>query len=189
MSKNKSIFVLLGPSGVGKTTIKDLVINRNKEHFYYPKSHTTRQPRMNEDKNNCDYIFIDESTFELMKQNNEFIETSQPHRTYHYGLSYGELDKTNKLIISILNYEGCDHLLEFSNYNVYPIFLYSDMETIKERLIKSGNGMGGDEINNRLETAVKEMLHMNNYAINIKSTTVDETYLNVLYFIISVLNQ
>ena len=67
---NGKIFVLSGPSGVGKGTVLDKLMEEYDE-IEYSISATTREPRKNE-VDGKDYYFLDEEKFCKMLENNEF---------------------------------------------------------------------------------------------------------------------
>ena len=60
------LFVLSGPSGVGKSTLRKEVMKRCPA-LKYSISCTTRPPRQ-EEKERVDYYFVDMQTFEEMKE-------------------------------------------------------------------------------------------------------------------------
>ena len=57
MSKKGLIFIVTGPSGVGKKTILDKIIFKKELNLKYSVSSTTRKPRIGE-KNGVDYFFL-----------------------------------------------------------------------------------------------------------------------------------
>lgn len=79
-----SLFLLIGPSGVGKTTIaKALIANKTCSNLKVIPSYTTRQQRP-EEKNGVDYHFISCADFDQKLATGFFIETS-----IAYHASYG----------------------------------------------------------------------------------------------------
>lgn len=68
---NGRLIVLSGPGGVGKSTIVSKL--RGHDNFYFSISATTRSPRVGEE-DGVAYHFVDESRFEEMVSNGEFLE-------------------------------------------------------------------------------------------------------------------
>ena len=79
--KNKLV-VLSGPSGVGKGTIANLLIERN-ERISLSISCTTRSPRVGEEHGR-EYFFLEKQDFLNQIQANGFLEYSE-----HFGNYYG----------------------------------------------------------------------------------------------------
>ena len=73
MDKKGRIIIISGPSGVGKKTIIDQVINDKNLNLVYSISMTTRQPRPGE-KNGVDYFFVSDEEFKKSIENNELLE-------------------------------------------------------------------------------------------------------------------
>ena len=75
------MIILSSPSGAGKTT---LVKNLSKiDNYEISISHTTREPRQNENQNE-DYYFVNENEFKRLIKNEELslIHISEPTRPY-----------------------------------------------------------------------------------------------------------
>jgi guanylate kinase len=71
------LIVLSGPSGVGKDTVlKELF--RLAPWLNYSVSYTTRPPRPGE-VDGVDYFFIDDATFQAMRERHEFLEYALVH--------------------------------------------------------------------------------------------------------------
>lgn len=77
-------FLLLGPSGVGKTTIVRLLL-LDFPQLHFPISCTTRSVRPGE-RDGVDYFFISEQEFRARLLENYFLEWDQPHGTHFYGI-------------------------------------------------------------------------------------------------------
>ena len=71
------LFVISGPSGVGKSTVRKEVMERC-DGFRYSISYTTRVPRPGE-HDALDYYFVNDEVFQKMKENGEFIEWAIVH--------------------------------------------------------------------------------------------------------------
>ena len=69
--KDGVMIILSSPSGAGKTTLVKKL--SEKDNFEISISHTTRQPRPNENKN-VDYFFVNETEFKRLISNEEFLE-------------------------------------------------------------------------------------------------------------------
>lgn len=78
------LFLILGPSGVGKSTAIRCVRERIPA-LQYPLSYTTRAPRSGE-LHGVDYFFVSEEQFLRLRDRGELLEWDQPHGTYYYGI-------------------------------------------------------------------------------------------------------
>ncbi|MEI6157193.1 MAG: guanylate kinase [Atribacterota bacterium] len=84
------LFVISGPSGVGKSTVRKEVMQRCKG-LRYSVSYTARTPRPGE-TNGVDYYFISEGTFLEMRDQGEFIEWARVHGNL-YGTSRRQMEE------------------------------------------------------------------------------------------------
>lgn len=75
------LVVVSGPSGVGKTTVCDLLLER--DEFERVVTATTRAPRGRE-RDGVDYHFLDTETFDLWVADDRFLEWADV-----YGRKYG----------------------------------------------------------------------------------------------------
>lgn len=69
---NKKPLIILGPSGVGKDTIINMLLKKYPEIFYKLVSFTTRKIREDE-KEGRDYFFITKEKFQEKKNENKLI--------------------------------------------------------------------------------------------------------------------
>src|SRR6187402_2910533 len=72
-----NLFIVCAPSGAGKTTLVDALLEREPE-IRLSISYTTRAPRQGE-RDGVDYHFTDRATFESMIAAGEFLEHAQVH--------------------------------------------------------------------------------------------------------------
>ncbi|MCL1901654.1 MAG: guanylate kinase, partial [Firmicutes bacterium] len=78
--KKGSIIVVSAPSGAGKTSICDAIIEKDK-NIVYSTSATTRQPRDGE-TNAIEYFFVSVPKFKTMIKGKQFAEWAQVHGNF-----------------------------------------------------------------------------------------------------------
>lgn len=91
------ILVFTGKSAAGKSTMENLIT----ENLRYDKvvSTTTRSMRSGEE-DGVDYHFITDAEFEKMKENGEFLETTN-YRGWNYGVTKKELEEKENAVLVI----------------------------------------------------------------------------------------
>ncbi len=162
-----NLFVISGPSGVGKGTLIKKVqelYKKNNKPLYLSVSCTTRSPRDGE-IDGIDYYFVSIQEFLKMVEDGNLLEYNQ----YGTGKFYG----TPKDVVFKRLEEGYDVILEI-DVNGYQqlklrgidfksIFISPpSIEELKRRLV-SRNNDSIDSINKRLETAKIEMYYEKYY--------------------------
>ncbi len=90
--KNKPL-ILVGPSGVGKRTLIDLVLQDYGDIFARKKSVTTRPIRVGNEKSKENFNFVTKHDFQAMVQRGEFIEYRERSEDCFYGTSKAELER------------------------------------------------------------------------------------------------
>lgn len=133
-----SLFVFSGPSGVGKGTVLENLLDNYKE-VVYSISATTR-PRREGEMDGEDYFFLsDEIFFEMVKEN-KFIEWAKVHDNY-YGTPRDFVDKTledGKDIILEIDIQGAKMVRNNYPDAVYIFLSPPSMEELENRLNKRG---------------------------------------------------
>jgi len=84
------LFVLSGPSGAGKGTLRECLFQKV-SNIVFSISCTTRPPR-NGEKNSVDYRFIDKNEFMNLVDSGEFLEWAEVHG-YYYGTLSDDVDR------------------------------------------------------------------------------------------------
>ncbi len=89
--KDTPVLVLVGPTGAGKDSLKDKLLNTGK--FHHIISHTTRKPRINHgviEQDGREYHFINKETAAKMLDDQGFIE-AKIYSGNLYGTSVAEI--------------------------------------------------------------------------------------------------
>ena len=156
MDSTGQLFVLSGPSGVGKSSLRTGVRERFTE-LAYSISYTTRAPRQGESEGR-DYHFVSLETFLAMKEAGAFVESAQVHGNY-YGTSRAQLEKhlndRRELLLEI-DVQGARQVKEHFPRACFIFVLPPDRETLKKRLNERGTEQGGD-VEARLDNASREL--------------------------------
>ena len=156
------LLVVSGPSGCGKGTICNRLLQRNKG-FVFSVSATTRKPR-NGEKEGVNYFFIDDKKFKNMVENNEFIEHAKVHNNY-YGTPksfvLNEIHK-GKVVILEIDVQGALQVKEAYPEAVFIFLLPPSMSELKNRIIKRGTETVED-INTRYKNAFEELKFIEEY--------------------------
>lgn len=161
MNKGK-LFIISGPSGVGKGTIIEDVAKNPSNNLYWAKSYTTRLERES-DKSEDHYIFIDEKKFKNLEKTGEILESNYYNNSW-YGSSKSEIDNAlgdGKNVLKEIEVNGAMHFKEFFPKAIL-IFIKAAIEDVHSRLIHRGQNTK-EEINERLNTCKKELTFEKEY--------------------------
>ncbi|MCS7279860.1 MAG: guanylate kinase [Thermodesulfobacteriaceae bacterium] len=149
------IFIISGPSGVGKSSLVKKLPLRD---FYFSVSHTTRTPRPGE-VNGKDYYFVEEKAFLKMIEKGEFLEWVRVYQTY-YGTAKSEIEKAfsqKKHLILDIEVIGATRLRSYFGKEAIFIFVVPpSLEELKRRLKIRGTETE-ERIEERLNRAKEEL--------------------------------
>ena len=160
MNKKNTIFLISGPSGVGKdSVIKKL--NESNANIKNIITITTRKIRENE-INNKDYIFVNKQEFETLIKKQKLIEWSEVYGNY-YGVPLDQIEnnlqKQNKIIIKT-DIQGIKKLKQKFENAITIFIMPPDIKTLLKRL-KSRKTDSIEDITKRSDIAIKEMEEKN----------------------------
>jgi len=167
------LFVLSGPSGVGKGTVLDKLLQEFAE-VEYSISATTRERREGE-VDGQDYFFLSKEAFFKKVENGEFIEWARVHNNY-YGTPRDYVEKTikeGKDVILEIDIQGARQVKKLYKEAVYIFLSPPSINELEKRL----NKRGSEDDNNksvRLKNARIEMLEKKNYDYEIVNDKVDK---------------
>lgn len=137
--KKGILLVISGPSGVGKGTITQQLMEKYPD-LSFSLSMTTRQPREGE-KEGVNYYFTDVETFEKMISENKFIEYAKVHGNY-YGTPRDMVEQSLRKGQSILldiDIQGALQVKKRYPKGIYIFILPPSMRELKNRLLKRGS--------------------------------------------------
>jgi guanylate kinase len=155
--KSGNLFVLSGPSGVGKTTLrKNLQLSIPRLHFSV--SWTTRAPRAGE-KQGQDYRFVSTRQFEKNRENQGFLEWAQVHSDY-YGTPRTPIERwlgRGEDVLLDIDIQGAKQIKKRIPLAVTIFILPPSTEELKKRLFRRETD-SDQKILIRLKNAEKELL-------------------------------
>jgi guanylate kinase len=157
------VFVLSGPSGVGKSTL----IERLKQD-QFPITHcvtaTTRPVRQGE-VHGVHYYFLTEAEYDELLVKDQFLEHAVVHNRYRYGIPLHSIRdglRRGQDVILAPDVQGAS-TLRWKLPNAVTIFLRPlTLEELAPRLAARGTEMP-EERRTRLATAEREMQRMSEY--------------------------
>ena len=156
------LLVLSGPSGSGKGTVSQALLN-HRDDIVFSISATTRKPRPTE-INGQNYFFLGEEEFKQKVGENQFLEYAYVHTNYYGTPKQFVLDEIEKGEIVLLEIDVQGALQIKKNYKeaVFIFLLPPTMDELKNRIIKRGSETEED-INRRFENAFKELDFVGEY--------------------------
>ncbi len=166
--------ILSSPSGVGKTTLTKK-IQQKYQNFKISVSYTTRKPRSNE-VHGVDYYFISKEKFEKLIKEKKFYEHAKIFENYYGTLkeSVDETVKSNDILFDI-DWQGTKQLSKFKNLKLIKIYLITNKDELKTRLIKR-NQNTDEEIKKRFNSFDEDIKHWSDYDYIIINSNLDNCF-------------
>jgi guanylate kinase len=150
------VFVITGPSGVGKGTLIRTLLERVPD-LELSVSATTRKPRLGETQG-LDYHFMSDDEFERRVRNGEFVE----HASYsgrRYGTLRSDLEQRfarGAPVVLEIEVQGARQVAETMPEAIRIFVAPPSEEALRTRLIGRGTD-SPEDVEQRLATAAEEL--------------------------------
>ena len=157
-----SLIVISGPSGAGKTSVIDALLQSDST-LTCSVSATTRPPRPNE-KNGVNYHFLSPSEFESRLEKGEFVEWNR-YGDYCYGTLKSEIEAPlaeGKDLVFEIDVKGAMALRSWSP-NIISIFILPPSFAMLERRLRRRQTESDQELQQRLTIARSEIGWIRDY--------------------------
>lgn len=171
------IIVLSGPSGVGKGTIKDMLMADG--GYSFSISYTTRDPRDGE-VHGRDYYFITDEKFDEILSKDGFLEYDR-HFKHSYGTPRAFVEDRLKYGDVILDIEvngGLQVKRERPDETVLIMILPPDKEELRRRLLKRDTESRA-EIEERVSRMDYELSHKDDYDYTVINDDLETAVLEI----------
>jgi len=162
MGRRGILFVLSGPSGAGKGTLRERLFE-NVPDITFSISCTTRPPRQGE-TDGKDYRFIDRKIFKDLAERGAFLEWAVVHGNFYGTLIEDVNSELNmgKNVVLEIDVQGAKQVMVKCPEAVTIFVVPPSFEELEKRLRKRGTEEESDLLL-RLENARKEMEEAKNY--------------------------
>lgn len=180
-SSQGSLVVISGPSGVGKTTILKMLLDRLPA-LVPSISATTRPPRAGE-QDGVDYHFLAAEEFAQRRERGEFLECCRVYgRDSWYGTLVDEVAPRladGRWVVLEIDVEGTLSVLERYPAAVTIFVEPSRPEQLDERLSRRGTE-SAEAIERRLEVARRELGQAHLYKHRVVNENVDDAVASIV---------
>ena len=179
------LFILSGPSGVGKGTVRENILANNEINLTYSISMTTRSPR-NGEIEGLHYYFVTRDFFEKAIEKDEFLEYAQFVGNY-YGTkksTVNDMLESGKNVLLEIEVQGAQQVMSKCPEAITIFMVPPSFEELEKR-IRGRRSEPEDIVYQRLSKARSEMELSKNY----KYVVVNDTVENASRAIIDIINK
>ncbi len=157
------MFVLSSPSGAGKTTLAERLLQGD-PRLKLSVSATTRKPRPGE-VDGKDYYFVEEEKFLRMRDNGEFLEWANVFGNFYATPRARVFDRLNSGVDVLfdIDWQGAQQLDAVAGGDVVKVFILPPSRAELERRLRARNQDPEDVVRGRMAKADAEMSHWAEY--------------------------
>lgn len=169
---NGLLIVVSGPSGAGKDTICNKLVNES-NNMWISISMTSRNPRGNEVEGK-DYFFVTKEEFESKIKDNVFLEYATYNNNY-YGTPKDKIEMYLSKgidVILVIDIQGALNVKRLIPSALFIFIMPPDMETLKRRLINRKTETK-EKVIDRFKTAYNEINNYKKYNYVVVNDEVD----------------
>lgn len=176
------LIVLSGPSGVGKGTVRKILMEDKSLNLAYSISMTTRKPRVGEVEGE-DYFFVSVEQFENAVNNGELLEHAKFVNNY-YGTPRNYVEKLRNegknVLLEIETNGACSVMeKEISDPLFVSIFLLPPSFEELEKRIRGRRTEEETVVQERLAKARKELVLKDKYQYNVIDITPEQAAIEI----------
>lgn len=158
MVKSNKVIIFSAPSGAGKSTIVNHILEQHPE-IEFSISATSRQPRGAE-KHGVEYYFFTADEFRKMIAEDKFVEHEEVYPGSFYGTLKSEIERIwakGHVIIFDIDVQGGVNLKRIFGDRAFSVFIQApSVEVLRERLMGRGTDTP-EAIERRVAKAASEM--------------------------------
>lgn len=156
------LFVISGPSGVGKDTVARLMLE-SRDSFYFVVTATTRPPREGE-VDGYDYFFVSHDEFAQMIEDDELLEYAVVYNDYK-GVPKQQIRDalaSGQDVIMRVDVQGAATIRKLIPNAVF-IFLMAESEQALVKRLEERKSETAEGLNLRIATARREMIRLEEF--------------------------
>ncbi len=180
MENNKGkLFIITGPSGVGKGTILNKFFEKNRKNIVCSVSTTTRNPRPNEQEG-VNYFYVSKEDFEKSIENEEFLEWARYSENYYGTKKEYVLKKLNQGFDVVLEIEaqGARQVMEKFGECISIFITPPNLDELEKRL-RGRKTESEEAIEKRLDAVKTEMAQKKYFKHTITNDEIERAYLEL----------
>jgi guanylate kinase len=178
---HRRLVILAGPSGAGKTTVRDRLIEGERgTDFTFSVSMTTR-PRRPGEREGEDYRFVDRATFEALVASGGMLEHAVVHGDL-YGTPADNLDRARaagRHLLLDIDVQGARQVRGRTD-DVVSIFLLPPSEEEMVRRLRGRGSESDGQLRRRFESALAELEALPEFDYAVVNDDLDETVRDVV---------
>ena len=183
--KTGHVIVISGPSGAGKDTVVQKLLEQNK-NIVLSISMTTRAPRKGEEEGK-DYYYVSKQKFLEEIDKGNFLEYANVYNTDYYGTPKDKVLKSinNGIdVVLVIDINGALQIKEKMPESIFIFIMPPSMKELKQRLVKRDTEVP-EKLLNRFKTAYKEINEAKKYNYVVINDKVDNAVKRVESIIIA----
>ena len=175
MSGEGKLFIISAPSGAGKTTLEQMLLDSELD-LIKSVSATTRKPRASE-ANNRDYIFLSKDEFAKERDEGKFLEWAEVFGNFYATPKTKVINaiEEGKNIILSIDVQGAEQVKKIFPEAILIFIKTPNFNTLKNRL-EGRLTDSNEEIDRRLEVAKDELAKLDMYNYTIVNDDLDNAF-------------
>ena len=187
--KRSKFIVIAAPSGSGKTTIVNKLLNEKNLGLSFSISATSRERRKNE-KDGENYFFISKEEFLRRVNNDEFLEWEEVYKGVFYGTLFSELEnaKEKNLIFDIDVIGGLNIKRKFKQQTLTIFIKPPSLDELEKRL-KNRSSETDSNIKIRIDKAKDEILLADKFDYVVENDILEKSYKEVFRLVNNFINE